>query len=521
MTSIIITLLIVLYRIPLINILGDKGMGYYSIALVIYLLLMTCIAYGLPEAVSKLIATQSSKGHYGLVYKTTGSALIFASVFGGMTALLVFLGSDIIAVHLMNAANSRLVLCAFAPCIFFISILGALHGIFNGTRKITISKTAHNIEKFFVAIFSIAGAWIFTNIGKDIAEPAYGAMGAALGLTVGVFIACLFSGILFLKQRKKLQKLAQKEKSKEKKRDIILTLMYSMFPLVLTLIVFHLSTLLDYAIFNRMMYVQGHKESSYIILLGMLNGKYEFFISLPLLLVNWYAMSKTPVIAKIISNNNNRKTHIKITQCLRYLMLCIIPWTAIYILYSKPLMNLFFTGNNDTASILLKIGAVSVVFYSLTAISNAVLTALDDRISVTRNAFIALVIQVISLLIMLIIFQWGIVAVVVSRIIFSCGFFILNEHVLRERTGYVQEQKRTFKIPITATLIMSTVSGIVYIIFKLFLTDKVAVIIALVVGIPVYIMALIFLGGITQREMYRIPGGRYLAPLCRKLHLIR
>ena len=55
MTSIITTLIIVLCRIPLINLLGDKAMGYYSMALAIYMLFMTCISYGISKALSTLI----------------------------------------------------------------------------------------------------------------------------------------------------------------------------------------------------------------------------------------------------------------------------------------------------------------------------------------------------------------------------------------------------------------------------------------------------------------------------------
>ena len=531
MTRIITILLIVLYRIPLINILGDRAMGYYSIALAVYLLLMTAISYGLPKAVSTLIAAQSSQGQFRLVYKTACSSMIFSLFAGGIMALIVFLGADVIASSLLHAAYSSYAIKAFAPCILFISVLGALHGIYTGTRAVSISNTAHNIENFFVAVLSVAGAYVMTGIGSKVAsqkgdsllESAYSSMGAASGLALGVLIACLFAVGLFINYRKKLKKLADKDiQDKNRKTlEIIRTIFITMLPFSLTLVVFHLSSLLDYAIFNRMMYVQGHKESSYMILLGMLNGKYEFFISLPLLLVNWYALSRIPVLKRVIKAGNKRKVHTKIAQSLRYIMLFIIPCTAIFILYSKPLMNLLFTGINDTPSILLKTGAVSIIFYSLTAVSNAALEALDDWGTVSKNAAIALIIQMISLLLMMIIFQWGIIAVVVSRIVFSAGFFILNEHTLRERTGYVQEQKRTFKIPITATLIMSAVSLILYIVFELFMADKFAMLIALAIGIPVYIMALVFLGGITQREMYRIPGGKFLAPLCRKLHLIK
>ena len=102
MTSIIITILIVLYKIPLINILGDKGIGYYSVALSLYMLFMTCISYGVPKALSTLLIEQSSKGKYALVYKTTISAFIYALISGLFFALLTFVGADIFAKYIFG-----------------------------------------------------------------------------------------------------------------------------------------------------------------------------------------------------------------------------------------------------------------------------------------------------------------------------------------------------------------------------------------------------------------------------------
>ena len=509
MTSIIITLIIVLHKIPLINILGDKGVGYYSIALVIYLLLMSCISYGLPKAISSLITTYSSKGQYNLVYETTKNALLFATLSGLFAAVLVFLSADVIADNIMSAGDSAQILRGFAPCLIFISILGVLHGVYAGIRAVSISKAAHRIEELCVAILTVLGAYL------------YSATGASIGFTCGVFIAFVFSAILFLKFRKKLIRMARKDGTKVsiKKKEMLILIIKTMLPFVITLVIYHLSNLIDYAVFNRIMNVQGHKENSYIILLGMMNGKYEFFISLPLIIVNWFAASKVPVLSKIAKEGNKRKIHNKISQSIRYTSLAVIPCTAFYIIYAKPLMNLLFTGINDTPAMLLRIGAISMVFYSLAAISSATLNALEDWVSVSENAIISLIIQIISLLIMMIIFQWSIVAVVLSRIVFSASLFILNEHILRERTGYVMEQKRSFTLPFTATVIMSGISFVIYFVLELFIPDKIAVIIILFIAVPVYMIALVYTGGITQREMYRVPGGKYLAPLCKKLHL--
>lgn len=523
MASIIITLLIALYKIPLINLMGDKGMGYYSIALSIYLLLMTCMAYGLPKAVSSLIIKQSSKGQYALAYKTTIYSLIFSAVAGGLLAIIVFVCADIIAIYIMGAVYSAYAIRAFSPALLMISVLGALHGIYTGNKLISISHVAHKIEEVAVAVLSIVGLYIFTGIEHDVSlDGVYSSMGAAVGYSAGIFIACVFLLILFINFRKKLKRLADKTKMNEKTSfsGIVSLLIKTMLPFVLTLFIFHLSNVIDYAVFNKIMSVQGHKENSYIILLGMLNGKYEFFISIPLILVNWYAATKVPFLTKIVHEDNKRKIHNKISQYMRYTMLFMIPCSAVYILYAKPLMDLIFTANNDTPAMMLRIGAVSVIFYSLTTISNAVLNVLEDWKSVSKNAFIALVVQVICLFIMMIIFQWGIIAVVISRIVFSAALFILNEHTLREKINYVQEYKRTFTLPIMATIIVSIITFILYFILGLLIPDKVLIILILLIMIPVYLMALIFTGGITQREMYQLPGGKYLAPLCKKLHLI-
>lgn len=523
MTSIITTLIIVLCRIPLINLLGDKAMGYYSMALAIYMLFMTCISYGIPKALSTLITEQSSKGQYALMYKTIKCAFGFAIIAGGITAAGLFFEAELIATHFAYAINSTLAIQGIAPCLLFISILGVLHGVYAGSRMSSISKAAHYLEEFLVAVLCILGAFIAKNNTSLIDEPVYSSLGASLGITCGVFIACIFSLVFYINHRKKLYRMAVKDKTpvKETGRELILLFIKTMIPFVLTLLIFHLSRLVDYTVFNRMMSVQGHKENSYIILLGMLNGKYEFFISLPLVFVNWYAASKVPMLKKLIQEENVRKIHNKISQSIRYTMLYIIPFTAFFVLYAKPLMNLCFSGINDTPALLLRLGAVSIVFYSLTAISNATLNALDEWAAVVKNALISLIIQTICLLIMMVIFQWTIIAVVFSRIIFSLALFVLNEHTLRERTSYVQEQKRAFILPAMAAAIMCGVSFVVFLIFNLFLGDKEAVVLALLTAVPAYILALVFTGGITPGEMYRLPGGKFLAPFCKKLHLIK
>ena len=54
--GIIIKLLGAVFRIPLANLIGDVGMGYYNGAYPIYVFLLTLSTAGIPSAISKLIS---------------------------------------------------------------------------------------------------------------------------------------------------------------------------------------------------------------------------------------------------------------------------------------------------------------------------------------------------------------------------------------------------------------------------------------------------------------------------------
>lgn len=170
---------------------------------------------------------------------------------------------------------------------------------------------------------------------------------------------------------------------------------------------------------------------------------------------------------------------------------------------------------------MLQIGAVSVVFYCLSTVTNAVHQGLDNMMVPVKSAAISIVVHIVSLFVMMVVFQWGIYGVVVSKIVFSACASMLNSHALRQKIGYVQEQKRTFVIPLLASAIMGIAALGTYSLFKLLIGAKIATLIAMPTAVIVYGVGLVFLGGITESEMMEMPKGAMLAKICRKVHLFR
>ena len=82
--GIIVRLIGLLYRVPMTNIIGDEGMGYYSTAFNVYNIMLILSSYSLPLAVSKMVAARMARGQYASTVRVFHTALAYATVVGGL-----------------------------------------------------------------------------------------------------------------------------------------------------------------------------------------------------------------------------------------------------------------------------------------------------------------------------------------------------------------------------------------------------------------------------------------------------
>ena len=188
------------YRIPLMNIVGDEGMGYYNVAFSIYTVALTLTSYSLPLAVSKLVSARVAVGEYRNAYKVFKGALTFALISGGVVALLIFIGADFIATNIMSMDMSVYALRILAPCILIVALLGVLRGFFQGNGTMVPTAISQVLEQIVNAVASVGGAYFLLQLGKGIAKnhdnhsygPAYAAAGGTIGTIAGALFALIF-----------------------------------------------------------------------------------------------------------------------------------------------------------------------------------------------------------------------------------------------------------------------------------------------------------------------------------------
>ena len=248
----------------------------------------------------------------------------------------------------------------------------------------------------------------------------------------------------------------------------------TILPVILSTAVYQSTKILDAGIFSNVMSVQGMAKEKYETLWGMYTGKFNTLVNVPLAIANAIGASVIPSLTAAMTLGDLRLVHSKIQLATRFSMLISIPSTIGYMVLAKPIMNLLFTGDNTTPALLLITGAVTIAFYSLSTITNAMLQGIDRMTTPIKNAAISLVIHLVSLLIMLGVLKMNIFAVIGSTIVFSLSMCILNGRALRKAIGYQQEAYKTFILPLIASIIMGVIAFIVQIALTNIIPEKAA-----------------------------------------------
>ena len=520
------------YRIPLMNIVGDEGMGYYSVAFSIYTVALTLTSYSLPLAVSKLVSARIAVGQYRNAYKVLKGAFAFALLSGGLVALIIFFGAEFIASDIMSMDMSVYALRILAPCILVVALLGVLRGFFQGNGSMVPTAVSQILEQIVNAVASVAGAYLLLQVGLDLAKssknqsfgPAYAAAGGTVGTIAGAFFALLFIALLAWAYLKVFRRKMRRDKSRRKEsyQQVYKVLFITIVPVILSATVSNISDFVDNALFSNIMAAQGYKKTEYASLLGIYTRSRVTMINVPLSVATALGASLIPSLVATVQTGSRKQIHQKITSVVRFNMCIAIPCAVGFLVLARPILDLlFFTQDNGTAARMLQIGAISVVFFCLSTVTTSVLQGLDDMISPVKNSAIALGIHVVSLLLMMVVFEWNIYAVVLSKIVFSGALCILNAHTLRGRISYIQEQKLTFMIPTAASAVMGVVTLVVHLLFELFAGEHVATIIAIPAAVFAYAAALVLFGGVTKEEVLDMPKGATLVNICQKLHLFR
>lgn len=207
------------FKMPLTNLIGSTGRGYFSAAYEVYTPIFAISMAGLPVAVSRMVAESVALGKFRearTIFKVS-QRIFFLVGLAGTTILLI--AAYPYAHFVANDLSLPAVLCV-APSIFFCCYMSAYRGYYEGLRNMMPTATSQVIEALGKLVIGLLLAKVVVSMGLNqfaegmqasgdvqaivfgktvTSEPEayniiypYAAAGAILGVTAGSVLSNLF-----------------------------------------------------------------------------------------------------------------------------------------------------------------------------------------------------------------------------------------------------------------------------------------------------------------------------------------
>ena len=527
--GIIVRLIGILYRVPMTNIIGDEGMGYYSTAFNVYNIMLILSSYSLPLAVSKMVSARMAKGQYRNAVRVLKAALVYATVVGGIACFITWNFADFFATTAFNTPFCVYALKTLAPTIWIMAYLGVLRGFFQGHGTMIPTAISQIFEQVINAVISVVAAGVLFKIGLDSNRvynttgypQAFGAAGGTIGTGAGALAALLFMLLLFSIYWPVVKRRKRRDRSRrtDSYGDISVTFLFTVVPVIISSAVYNINAVVDNSIMAYGMEALG-RGKEFLSLWGIYNNKYMLLVHVPLAMANSLSSSLIPSLSGAVARKEKGAVIAKTSLAIRFAMLIAIPSAVGLTVLSAPINNLLFkSGDNTEAIRMLITGSAAVIFLSMSTVTNAILQGINHMNVPVRNAFISLILHIGVLYLML--FKMGIYSMVFANIAFAVFMCILNAIAIRRYLNYRQEIVKTFLLPAVASAFMGAAAFGVYkgvtLIIK---SNLLGTIFAVLAAIAVYGVLLIKLRCVDEEELYSMPGGTKVIRLSRKLHLM-
>lgn len=361
-SQVLIKILGLLYKLYLTNKdgFGDEGNAIYSSGFQIYALLLTLSSIGIPNAISKLISERTAIGDNKGAHRIFKVCFVTFCLIGLLGTLCLFFGAKFISNNMLEIPEAELTLIALAPSIFFVTAGSVIRGYFNGKGQMKAtanSQTLEQVLKSVLTIIIVEAIGIYSNRNTILM-----AAGATLATTLGTFLSIVYL-VKYYKNRR-LEIWNEIKSSVNYKPQKIITIIKQILivslPISLGALLAAISKNID-----AFTVVRGLKnfltESEAKIQYGILSGKVDTLVAMPLSFNVAFSIALVPYIASAIAKRDYAQVKEKILNTLLITILIGFPCMTAMFMYSENILKLLFPNAAD-GSIILKISSISIIF---------------------------------------------------------------------------------------------------------------------------------------------------------------
>jgi len=512
-------------RVPMTrSLLGDAGNSIYASSYALYNLFFVISSAGMPAAVSKLIAERVSVGRHRDAHRVFRLSMLFGVGIGLVCMLVLFFGASV-ASDFVGNPRGLLSLKVLTPSILIVSVMSVYRGYLQGMGSTVPTAVSQVVEGVFNTVFSLLLAYLWMKFAAADADVlALGVAGATAGTTISTAIGlAVMMGFYFLLRPRIQQGI--KDSPKEKKpiaaHDLMRDIVSTVVPIIAGTAILTISNLIDIAMVkNRLATVGLWSELEIEAMNGILQGKVFTITTLPVSISTALATAVVPSIAAAAVKKKHGEVKQKINMSMRIAMIISFPSAMGIGVLADPILRLLFGTVSDGGAVL-QVGAISIVFLALTQIITGALQGIGKVKIPMYGVLMGVVVKIIVNYFLLAVPSINITGAVIGTI---CCYIVAGTFdwfMLVKYTGTKPDFTGILVKPTVASIIMGMLVYISYnLVMYILQSNALATLVSVVIGVLVYFLSMVTLGGLKKEDILILPGGRKLATIMERRGLL-
>lgn len=508
------------FRIPLANIIGDQGMGYYQTAYPIYIFLLVFSTNGAPAAISKMVSERIAVGNRTEAHRVFKLSFILMLALGIVASSLFFFGAQIIVNALKNPGAYYSML-AIAPALLFVPMMAVYRGYFQGLQEMEPTAVSQLIEQAVRVAVGLGLAIILIPKGLEMA-----AAGASFGTSIGP-IAGTMTLIVFYYIKKKRIVLGFNHDTihiRESSARILLKLASIAIPITIGVSILPIMNIVDVSIVMRRLQESGYTPEQANALYGQLSGMAGPIINIPQALAMSIALSLVPAVAAANSIRDTAFLQRNIALGFRTAMMIGVPCTFGLMALSKQIMLLLYpmqaqsAANGASSLFILSIG---ILFLAIAQTMAGILQGLGKPSVAVVTLGVGVLVKIAATYILVGIPSLNIAGAALGSTLAYATVGGLNFAIVKWSTKTHFDVRLSLYRPLIAGLFMTAGVLSAYYGLAQIVSANLATAVSVTFGAAIYGVTLILNKGISKDELAMLPKGAKLVRLLVKIKLVK
>lgn len=541
-STIVVKVIGMLYKLPLNQIIDSQGFAYFNKAYAIYTVLLVVSTTGLPVAMSRMVSEARARGNGRQMQRIFRTAMTAYLIIGFLGTGAMMLFPKWLATDVMSMPNAWYSIFALGPAVLCICVASACRGFFQGQGDMTPTAVSQVIEALGKLLLGLTFAWLVKRATDDLAL----ASGASIvGISLG---AAASAGYVIVKYRRNRGKVAALGGEAESYGATARKLLAIAVPITLGAAGLQLINLVDEIMVTRRLLdaakataVGAESWMGQMLALAQQNGSAGMSLSdvMQTAVENQsgvYALCSTifnfptaffpcitaaiiPAITACLTKNDEKGATLVQDSSLRLTGLIAMPCTVGLLVLSEPIMALlghYGDSRVQMAAALLALLAPTVLINGVTTVTTAIMQAHNRPWLPMVNMLIGGVVKVVVNYILVGNPAIGILGAPVGTLACFVVYMLLNIFTMHRIMSRPPRLIPAFWKSALAAIVMGAATfGVYRLLTGLIANTILCCFGALLVAVIVYALLVIVLKAITYDDCMLLPKGDKIAKILR------